>query len=185
MNLSSKHQQNIVTYGDFTGGLNTTTVPDMIADNQMAECVNMEFNITTGALQTCCGTALVFQAPENITIDRLFYDVINNVFLFTDKNTKFVYKSCLVDVNGTSIYDREKVGVLTGDRTPTAVMWDNGLIIASGGRLQYWNGTTLSTVVATFENEQNVYKWEKIGGTLPSDKTANDFSFNTSSCASI
>ena len=179
MNLSSKHQQNIVTYGDFTGGLNTTTVPDMIADNQMAECVNMEFNITTGALQTCCGTALVFQAPENITIDRLFYDVINNVFLFTDKNTKFVYKSCLVDVNGTSIYDREKVGVLTGDRTPTAVMWDNGLIIASGGRLQYWNGTTLSTVVATFENEQNVYKWEKIGGTLPSDKTANDFSFNT------
>ena len=33
MNLSSKHQQNIVSYGDFTGGLNTTTVPDMIADN--------------------------------------------------------------------------------------------------------------------------------------------------------
>lgn len=179
MNLSSKHQQNIVTYGDFTGGLNTTTVPDMIADNQMAECVNMEFNSTTGALQTCCGTALVFQAPENITIDRLFYDVINNVFLFTDKNTKIVYKSCLVDVNGTSIYDREKVGVLTGDRTPTAVMWDNGLIIASGGRLQYWNGTTLSTVVNTFENEMDVYKWELIGATLPSNKTASDFSFKT------
>ena len=179
MNLSSKHQQNIVTYGDFTGGLNTTTVPDMIADNQMAECVNMEFNRTTGALQTCCGTALVFKAPANITIDRLFYDAINNVFLFTDKNTKFIYKSCLVDVDGGSRCDREKVGMLTGDKTPTAVMWDKGLIIASGGRLQYWNGTTLTIITITFENEQNVYKWEKIGATLPSGKIANDFSFNT------
>ena len=52
MNLSAKHQQNVVTYGDFTGGLNTTTVPEMIAENQMADCVNMEFNRTTGALQT-------------------------------------------------------------------------------------------------------------------------------------
>ena len=47
MNLSAKHQQSVVTYGDFTGGLNTTTVPEMIAENQMADCVNMEFNRTT------------------------------------------------------------------------------------------------------------------------------------------
>ena len=178
MNLSSKHQQNIVSYGDFTGGLNTTTVPDMIADNQMADCVNMEFNRTTGALQTCCGTATVFQCPDNITIDKLFYDEVNNVFLFTDKNTKSVYKSCLVDMSGTHIYDREKVGSLSGNKSPTAVMWDNGLIIASGGRLQYWNGTELTTIRITFEDEQNVYQWEQVES-LPENTVANDFSLET------
>lgn len=178
MNLSSKHQQNIVSYGDFTGGLNTTTVPDMIADNQMADCVNMEFNRTTGALQTCCGTATVFQCPDNITIDKLFYDEVNNVFLFTDKNTKAVYKSCLVDMSGTHIYDREKVGSLSGNKSPTAIMWDNGLIIASGGRLQYWNGTELTTIRITFEDEQNVYPWEQVES-LPENTVANDFSLET------
>ena len=146
MNLSAKHQQSVVTYGDFTGGLNTTTVPEMIAENQMADCVNMEFNRTTGALQTCCGTATVFQVPQDITIDKLFYDEINNIFLFTDSNTGAIYKSRLVDVDGTHSYDREKVGTLSGDKSPSAVMWENGLLIASGGRLQYWNGNELVSI---------------------------------------
>lgn len=175
MNLSSKHQQNIVTYGDFTGGLNTTTVPDMIAENQMADCVNMEFNRTTGALQTCCGTATVFKCPDTITIDKLFYDEVNNVFLFTDNNTKAVYKSCLVDMDGTHGYDRERLGYLSGDKTPTAVMWDNGLVIASGGRLQYWDGSSLTTIKITFADEMNSYSWELIGDTLPDGKTASKF----------
>ena len=136
MKLSAKHQQKIISCGDFTGGLNTTTVPEMIAENQMADCVNMEFNRTTGALQTCCGTATVFQMPQDITIDKLFYDEINNIFLFTDSNTGAIYKSRLVDVDGTHSYDREKVGALSGDKTPSAVTWENGLLIASGGRLQ-------------------------------------------------
>ena len=146
MKLSAKHQQKIISCGDFTGGLNTTTVPEMIAENQMADCVNMEFNRTTGALQTCCGTATVFQVPQDITIDKLFYDEINNIFLFTDSNTGAIYKSRLVDVEGTHSYDREKVGALSGDKTPSAVMWENGLLIASGGRLQYWNGNELVSI---------------------------------------
>ena len=87
MNLSAKHQQTVITHADFTGGLNTTTVPEMIAENQMADCVNMEFNKTTGALETCCGTATIFQVPDDINIGKVFYDEINNEFLFTDKDS--------------------------------------------------------------------------------------------------
>ena len=179
MNLSSKHQQNIVTYSDFTGGLNTTTVPEMIADNQMADCCNMEFNRTTGALQTCCGSATVFNCPDNINIDNLFYDEINNVFLFADDDTKAVYKSCLTDMDASHSFDREKIGSLSGTKAPMAVMWDNGMLIASGGRLQYWNGSTLTAIKITFEDEQNSYSWESIGETLPSGKTADDFALDT------
>ena len=52
MRLSAKHEQRTVTYGNFTGGLNNTSVPEQIAENQLAECVNMEFNRATGALET-------------------------------------------------------------------------------------------------------------------------------------
>lgn len=148
MNLSAKHQQTVITHADFTGGLNTTTVPEMIAENQMADCVNMEFNKTTGALETCCGTATIFQVPDDINIGKVFYDEINNEFLFTDKDSGYIYVSKLVDINKKHQYDRKLVGVLTGNKIPTAVMWDNGLLIASGGRLQYWDGQKITLIQA-------------------------------------
>ena len=146
MNLSAKHQQTVITHADFTGGLNTTTVPEMIAENQMGDCVNMEFNKTTGALETCCGTATIFQVPDDINIGKVFYDEINNEFLFTDKDSGYIYVSKLVDINKKHQYDRKLVGVLTGKKIPTAVMWDNGLLIASGGRLQYWDGQKITLI---------------------------------------
>lgn len=162
MRLSAKHKQEVVSYGNFTGGLNTTTVPEMIAENQMAECVNMEFNRTTGALQNCCGTATVYVCPDTITIDKLWYDEINNVFLYTDKTTRFVYMSRLIDMDGSHEYDRTKVGVLSGDMPPSAVMWDKGLLIASGGRLQYWDGENLTSIKINFLDDMNKYPWKKI-----------------------
>lgn len=178
MNLDTKNQQSIVSYSDFTGGLNTTTVPEMIAPNQMADCINMEFDRTTGALQTCCGTATVFQCPDDITIDKLWYDEINNMFLFTDANTKSIYASRLVDMAGTHPYDREKVGSLSGEMPPTAVMWENGLLIASGGRLQYWDGLELVNIaINVVDDMNNSGSWEKIGTKLAKKewKTKNKY----------
>lgn len=157
MNLSAKHQQTVITHADFTGGLNTTTVPEMIAENQMADCVNMEFNKTTGALETCCGTATIFQVPDDINIGKVFYDEINNEFLFTDKDSGYIYVSKLVDINKKHQYDRKLVGVLTGNKIPTAVMWDNGLLIASGGRLQYWDGQKITLIQAELSSIFGVF----------------------------
>ena len=121
-------------------------MPALFAENPLADCVILEFNLITVPLHTRCGTVTVFQVPQEITIDKLCYDEINNMFLFTDSNTGAIYKSRLVDVDGTHYYDREKIGTLSGDKTPSAVMWENGLLIASGGRLQYWNGNELISI---------------------------------------
>lgn len=165
MRLSSKHEQKILTYGDFSGGLNTTTVPEMIAQNQVARCVNMEFNRSTGSLQTCSGSATIFKAPNNFVIIAVFYDPINNQFLVIDAD-KNVYKSPLTDLTGLDPNDLELVGVLTGDVFPMAVPWEFGLLVSSGGNLQYWNGLTFDTLKyspavcnGVFVKNGRVYVW--------------------------
>ena len=143
--LSTKSNgDRIISRGQFNGGLNTTTVPEMIGDNQLAECVNMDFNKSTGALQTSCGTITIFKCPNGVTLTDTFYDKINNVFLAVDSNRN-VYKTHLVDMDGT-VQDFVKVGTLNGTLSPKAVMWEDGLLVASGGKLQYWNGKTYNTI---------------------------------------
>lgn len=170
MNLAAKHQQQNMVRKDFTGGLNSTAVPEMINDNQLAECINMELNKVTGALQTCCGTATIYKAPDTISIDYLFYDEINNLYLFVDASTRKVYQSRLIDMVGTVAHDRVAVGRLTGNVDPMAVVWENGLLISSGGRLQYWNGEELLTIRNTFEEDVLPYYWDEVTVT----KYAND-----------
>ena len=58
MKISTKHegQQTTTVYADFTGGLNTAAQVDAIAENQLAECVNMEVDFSTARLKTVEGT---------------------------------------------------------------------------------------------------------------------------------
>lgn len=49
MRLATKHaNQQTVTLYDFTGGLNTSTTEETIADNQLAVAVNVEVDSVTG-----------------------------------------------------------------------------------------------------------------------------------------
>ena len=161
MRLSAKHEQRTVTYGNFTGGLNNTSVPEQIAENQLAECINMEFNRATGALETCCGTAMVFKAPTEVSVDWITYDGINNKFIFADLRTRKLYKTSLVDMTGTVANDCEFIGTLTGNLKPKSVQWEDGTLIASGGKLQYWNGSILKTLGSVFTDYSS--KWDYIG----------------------
>ena len=53
MLLSSKHQnQQPVVRRDFSGGLNTTSTVEGIAENQLADVLNMEVDHSTGCLKT-------------------------------------------------------------------------------------------------------------------------------------
>lgn len=181
MRLASKSDgDRIITRGNFTGGLNTSTVPEMIADNQLAECINMDFNRSTGALETCSGTVTIFKAPAWMSITDLFYDKINNIFLIVDSANN-VYSSHLVDMSGDKGMDRVHVGVLSGNRKPMAAMWENGLLLASGGKLQYWNGSSLDTIETGWNDECNLYTWNKVSESeLDSEVTVHDeWKFNT------
>ncbi len=160
MKLTAKHQQQTVTRKDFTGGLNTTSVPELIKDNQLAECINMELNRNTGALQTCCGTAMLFKTPPGVRADSLFFDEINNVYLLCDEQTRKVYKTRLVDMKGVEPSDCVCLGDLSGDGKPMAAMWEDGLLVASGGELQYWDGTEFYAIVPDLTKD-GTDRWAK------------------------
>lgn len=167
MRLSSKSEgDRVIRRGDFHGGLNTITVPEMIADNQLAECVNMDFNKSTGALQTSSGSITIFKTPANVKLTDCFYDKINNIFIVVDSNRN-IYKTHLIDMVGDGT-DFVRIGSLNGDKKPMAVMWEHGLLIASGGKLQYWTGLELKTIASSpavcngvFVKNGRVWIWYK------------------------
>ena len=132
MRLSRKHQnQTSIIRADFSGGLNTSALVDGIAENQLGECLNVEADHSTGRLKTVAGTVDVMTSENEIF--AAIYDEINNIIL-TVTADKSVY------------YGIVKLGTLTGDLYPIYCAWEDGVLIASGGKLQYYNGSSLTTI---------------------------------------
>lgn len=142
MRITSKHDnQQTISMTDFTGGLNTSSTDEMIADNQLHETVNMEIDKNSGLLRTVQGTINLYKLAANAgyRFKSAAYDVLNDTLLiFTDD------KQILATQNFTSV---RNVGTLTGDHEVIAAMWENGLLIASGGKLQYAIGTSKVTTI--------------------------------------
>lgn len=129
MQLSSKHQnQSTTTLQNFAGGMNTSASAELIAENQLAECINMEIN-GAGLLRTVKGTRDIAVAADiESDFKAATFDSINGVLIVFCKN-KSVY--ALID----GAY--KHIGYLSGDDEPISVEWEDGLLIASGGILQY------------------------------------------------
>lgn len=144
MRLSSEHSgQQVVTRDDFSGGINNSVAIEMIADNELADCVNMDVDQSTKLLKTVSGAKTVYKPP--FTIKYAMYDKINAVWLLvsTDRN---IYKS---DLNSVSA----SLGVLNGTESPKYTEWEDGILIASGSLLQYYNGTTFYEINPTLTHD--------------------------------
>lgn len=141
MRLSSKHNNQVVlTLNNFTGGLNTSTTEEQIADNQLVESINFEIQATTGLLRTVSGTKRVFRIPSDskYKFTSAAYDRLNkHIVLFADNNAIYTTKD---------FKDVRQIGSLTGDLLPITAVWEDGLIIASGGHLQYAAGFQMKTI---------------------------------------
>lgn len=141
MKLTNKHQNPspvLITRADFSGGLNTSTNADGIAENQLLTAENVEVERNSGRLKTVAGTVDIFLS--NYIITAAMYDEINKVMLlvFTDKSVH-IFNLLTGIVSGS-------IGVLSGNLYPVCESWEDGLLIATGGKLQYFNGTTLQTI---------------------------------------
>lgn len=136
--LSTKHaNQQQLSLTDFSGGLNTTTSMAGIEQNQLYEVLNMEIDSVTNRLKTVAGTVDVLTfADKNIVAAA--WDGINKKFILVDSDKK-VY---VADLTGAIA---EK-GTLSGNLYPICASWEDGLLIASGAKLQYYNGSTLVTL---------------------------------------
>jgi hypothetical protein len=138
--LSTKHaNQQTVTYVDFSGGLNLTNEQGSIGERELITAVNVEIDPASGLLKAVCGTRELY-ANSDITFTDILYDRIGNTILLADKQRR-VYK--FADSKLT------QVGTLTGTVQPSCTPWEDGLLIASGGKLQYWHGGSLSTITAS------------------------------------
>ena len=138
MKLSTKHgeAQTTIARADFSGGLNTAAQVDAIAENQLAECVNMEVDFATGKLRTVEGTEDILSDAE---IFAVVSDTINSLMLIVDANKKIR----LADFKGN--VTAEPIGTLSGNLYPKYFPYEDGVLIASGGHLQYFNGAEIIT----------------------------------------
>lgn len=145
MKLSTKHpNQQTIVKADFSGGLNTSSNVDGIADNQLTAALNVEVDHSTGRLKTVAGTADVLLF-ENIF--AALFDEINHKLLLITQNR---------NVYATDFETTTLLGTLSGTLYPIATSWENGLLIASGSALQYFNGSTLETIPSS-PNATGVY----------------------------
>ena len=148
MKLGVKHaNQQQVVRADFSGGLNTSANIEGIAENQLSYAVNVEIDQATGRLKTVAGTSDIMSFDG---IVAAAYDEINGVILLV-KSDKSVYAA---DLSKNKI--SRNLGTLTGNLYPVTASWEDGLLIASGGKLQYFNGAMLDTI-ADSPNATSVY----------------------------
>lgn len=137
MKIFTKHPatQGQIVRKDFSGGLNTAISVDGIAENQLSEVMNMEIDHSTGQLKTVGGTKDILHIDTG-DLFAVVVDSINNKMLIV-KDNKEVCLSTSLD---------EPLGKLSGQLYPVYTAWEDGVLIASGGKLQYYNGKTLSTI---------------------------------------
>lgn len=149
MRLSTKHaNQQSVEFKDFSGGLNTANAIEMIQPNELNRCVN--FELMGNLLRTVSGTKPIF-TTEDLHFTDITYDVINDLLIvcaIERGNDGIVTgrKVYTIRSDGTELTMR---GALTGNITPGFASWEDGVLIASGGKLQYWNGTDLVTIATS------------------------------------
>lgn len=153
MQLSSKHggRQQVVTLSDFTGGLNTSTTEEQIAANQLVESINFEVQSTTGLLKTVDGTRQIYRTPADAEykFKAAAYDRLNgHIVLFGDNKAIFSTKN---------MQEVKQIGSLTGDLTPITALWEDGLLVASGGHLQYIDGFQMKTITTSPEKCKGCY----------------------------
>ena len=148
MKIFNKHQKPdpvTVVREDFSGGLNVTFNADGIAENQLIVAENVEAERNTGRLKTVAGTVDVLNS--NFEIFAAMHDEINKIILlvYTDKSVR-IFNPKLGTFSNS-------IGTLNGNLYPVSTLWEDGLLIASGGKLQHFNGVTLETITDSFNSD--------------------------------
>ena len=153
----------IFTITDLMGGECLIGTPDSIPNNCLQLCQNMEYGGDILQLQGVPGvvkkysswyaggdiysnhddiagnTNIIAYSPSD-EITRGHYDTTHNCELIATK-------SALYKVDNS--YNRTLLGTLTGTFEPIFCQYDNLVLIATGGQIQSFDGTTLATMTGT------------------------------------
>ncbi|MDD3157024.1 hypothetical protein [Anaeromusa sp.] len=139
----SKHdvdQMRKLNIFDLSGGECHSKDPDSIADNQLQQAINVEYDNVSGALKLVDGFDVVIDMP--FVAKHLFYAAIFGKILACDANgTLYVADAA---TRATTL-----VGQLNGT-VPYWCSYNGKIYIASGGVLQQYDGTALSNVAQVY-----------------------------------
>jgi hypothetical protein len=142
MRRGAKHAgQRTVLFSDVRGGLNTSSTAEMIADGQLFDVVNMEPDPNDSLLRTVHGTRDIYRTAPGEELCGGAYDLLNRTLLLFCASGRVLAR--------TEDGAVRAVGYLTGKGPFTAAVWEDGLLIASGGRLQYARGAAQLKTIAS------------------------------------
>jgi len=118
-----------VSIPSFPYGVDWSNPPEALPQGALVEAENAEYSYSNGALKTVDGIEIKYTGSD--TIQTGFYDTVHSVHLFNIGTT--LYKT---DFSTTS-----SIGTLNGSSRPHYVIFNNQVIIASGGIIQAFGVT--------------------------------------------
>lgn len=156
----------VLSYTDWTGGMNSAVPPTSLQDNEYQLIRNFEFNFnkltTRGGL-----SAPLVTFPS--TINGVFYHEATGEKLVVLKN-KDVYR-----VNAG--WEASKVGEVNGTSKPSFCSFDGRIFIATGGKLQYYDYTNKNiTTIATSYDCDSVF--ERFGRVVTSIRGSDNMYYS-------
>lgn len=138
--VSSKHRaEDTIVFSDFTGGINYSVPPDVIADNELSGALNFFYDPNTFRLKNRPGLSLYSESalPTSNPVTGGFFSSILNLDLLTDSTTLYKFDS----ENAPVVID-----TLTGSERPYFIDFNGKVLVASGGVIQATDGTNLPNV---------------------------------------
>ncbi len=156
---SDKHGERtqINFYPSLDGGLNLSTPPENLNKNELRDAMNVEFSPLTGSLRVRGGLVWSGKFPEKVNriiavpgyhgflakasaSDKLYYFLWNNIW--------------------------NVIGTCTGNGEFYATMWDEPgqILLASGGKLQKFSGTSLPELTTITGSPEHCYLVFSRGG---------------------
>jgi len=166
---SNKHTNSEqVYYGDFSGGLNLSVPAEALPKNEMQVAKNFEFDQSTGAPKLRSGLILMATLPGNI---RNLAPVAGANSLLVRCNDNKVYKLSEYTLSG-------ELGTVNGNGELSYAPWgdDDELVLAAGGKLSLFDGSTVSTVSESLD--KNDFVFVKAGRVACLNKDSDDISYS-------
>ena len=136
---STKHpSQFTISMNNIMGGLCLIANPESIPDGTLAQFDNWEYGTLLNQPQVCPGVVVQYDLLSDA--ETLFYDEVHSIW----------YCSTGTRLYSTDLTTKTLLGTLTGAYKPIYALYDDVVLVASGGQIQkITSGTTLSTVTGS------------------------------------
>ncbi len=136
---STKHPaQFTISLANVMSGLCLIANPESIPDGTVAQMDNWEYGVLLNQPQVCPGVEVKYDMITDA--ETLFYDAVHDIW----------YCSTGTSLYWTNLVTKTLLGTLTGAYKPIYALYDDIVLVASGGQIQkIASGTTLSTVTGS------------------------------------